>query len=395
MTIDAFDFDTPVDRTRSDSMKWGGGKGDDDVIPMWVADMDFATAPCVRRAVEKRAAHGVFGYVEVPERYYNAVRHWFATRHGWEIARDSIIVTSGVVPAVSAVIQGLARPGDKVLVQTPAYNCFFSSIRNSNCEVLANPLRYADGRWSIDFDDLRDKMAQAKLLLLCNPHNPSARCWSREELTEIAKLAKQAGVTVVSDEIHGEFVFGEHRYTPFATLSADVLPDFVVCTAASKAFNTAGLQNAVIVADDPVQRRAIERAINVNEVCDVNPFGVAATIAAYEEGAPWLAALLAYLTANDALVRETFAQQAPWCRVSDLQATYLEWVDCSALGMPSEAIEAELLAHERVRINAGSHYGETQGAFIRINIAAPRARLKEGLARITAGLNRLKARAAL
>lgn len=392
----AFDFDTLLDRENSDSFKWRDC-ANEDALPMWVADMDFETAPVVKAAVQKRAEHGAFGYVKVPESYYEAMHKWYKTRHNWEIDRNDVIVTTGVVPAVSAVIKALVPQGNAVIIQTPAYNCFFTSVTNNGCRVLENPLKKVDGFWRMDFEDLKEKVKEAKFLLLCNPHNPAGRCWTKEELIELARICKQAGVTVLSDEIHCEFVFGGLKHTAFASLPKEIRPTTVVATSGSKAFNTAGLQNAFIVAEDAYTYRAIDHAINVNEVCDVNGFGVAAMTAAWSEGGPWLDALCAYLEENDRVMRNVFGEilgdDLRKFPMTPLQATYLEWIDCRVLGLDDSVIEDELKHVEKVRITHGSHYGRLMGSgYIRINIACPRARLIEGAKRIATGLKRLLAK---
>lgn len=382
-------FDEGVERRHGDSYKWDTSMPDD-VLPLWVADMDFATAPAVQEALRRRVEHGAFGYVKVPDAYYDAIISWFSRRHGWDIARESVLYTSGVVPALSAVIKALAVPGDKVIVQTPAYNCFFSSIRNNGCELLENPLRFTGDSYVMDFDDLAAKAAdpRARLLLLCNPANPAGRVWTRDELMQLARICRDNNVIVVSDEIHCELVYPPYVYTPFGSLPVEFSQRAVVCLSPSKAFNTAGLQNAVIVVPDADMRRRIDKAININEVCDVNPFGVAALIAAYNEGGLWLDALVEYLKGNyDMMVsfcREHFPQ-LPVCR---LEGTYLVWMDCRALGRSSAEIEEELLASEGLWLNAGAMYGDD--GFLRWNIACPRARLKEALRRFAEYMKRLK-----
>ena len=280
-----YDFDEIIPRRGTNSYKWDSAR-DADILPMWVADMDFRTAPAVTEALKKRVEHGIFGYVRVPDSYYHAVIHWFDRRHNWKIEREWIIYTTGVVPALSAIIKALTNPGDRVLVQTPVYNCFFSSIRNNGCEMISNPLIYEDNTYRIDFDDLEKKAAdpKVKLLLLCNPHNPAGRVWSKQELIRIGEICLQNDVWVVSDEIHCELGFPGYTYTPFASLSEEFRMHSVTCTSPSKAFNLAGLQIANIISADADIRRKIDKAININEVCDVNPFGVEALIAAYNEG---------------------------------------------------------------------------------------------------------------
>ena len=280
-----YDFDEVISRRHTNSYKWDSA-ADSDVLPMWVADMDFRTAPAIIDALEQRVRHGIFGYTRVPDEYYDAVIDWFDRKHQWQIERDWMIYTSGVVPAISAVIKALTVPGDKVLVQTPVYNCFFSSIRNNGCEIVHNPLSWDGTTYSIDFDDLERKVSDpgVKVMLLCNPHNPAGRVWTREELLHIGEICFRHEVRIVSDEIHCELVMPGHVYTPFASLSEECLAQSVTCISPSKAFNIAGLQIANIVCADEELLHRIDKAINVNEVCDVNPFGVLATIAAYNEG---------------------------------------------------------------------------------------------------------------
>lgn len=295
-----YDFDVIVSRCGTNSYKWDSMQADKDVLPLWVADMDFRTAPAITEALAKRVQHGIFGYVRVPDEYYTAVTRWFERRHDWHIDKEWMIYTSGVVPAISAVIKALTEPGDGVVVQTPVYNCFFSSIRNNGCRIVSNPLIYEGGTYHIDFDDLECKTAESgvKLLLLCNPHNPAGRVWTREELSRIGEICQRNNVMVISDEIHCELVFPGHTYTPFASVCNEHLWNSVICVSPSKSFNIAGLQIANIIARDEEVRRRIDHAININEVCDVNPFGIEATIAAYNDGEDWLMQLLDYLKAN-------------------------------------------------------------------------------------------------
>ena len=307
-----YDFDTIVPRRGTNSYKWDTPE-EENVLPMWVADMDFRTAPAIIDALQKRVEHGIFGYTKVPETYYDAVVRWFESRHRWQIDPRWIIYTSGVVPALSAIIKALTAPGDKVIVQTPAYNCFYSSIRNDGCELSANNLIYRDGRYMIDFDDLAAKAAdpKAKILLLCNPHNPVGRVWTPEELRHIGDICLRNGVFVVADEIHCELTYEGHDYTPFASLSERFQQNSTTCVSPSKAFNLAGLQIANIIAVDDDVRRRIDRAININEVCDVNPFGVIATITAYNGGGEWLDALRKYLRGNYEYLCHFFAERLP------------------------------------------------------------------------------------
>ena len=385
-----YDFSRPTERRGTDSYKWDSAP-ETDIIPLWVADMDFETFPCITEALQRRVAHGIFGYTRVPEAYYEVVCNWFGKHHGWHINREDIIYTSGVVPAVSAVIKALTLPGDQVIVQGPVYNCFFSSIRNNGCEMVSNSLIYnkEELRYEIDFDDLERKLKheRARLMLLCNPHNPGGRVWTRDELTRVAELCHKYGVRVVSDEIHCELTLYDNEYVPFGSLPDELSRGSITCCSPSKAFNTAGLQIANIVCRDAEVRNRIDRAININEVCDVNPFGVIALQAAYsDEGYEWLTQLRKYISANYDLLLERFARELPKCKVMRMEGTYLAWIDCSELHISSDEIEEMLMHENKVWVNAGSMYGAEGAAFIRINMACTSELLNEGITRIVNGL---------
>lgn len=377
-----YDFDKLTPRRGTNSYKWDSC-ADSDVLPMWVADMDFETAPAVKQALKERMEHGCFGYTRVPDEYYEAVMSWFSRRHGWNIQREWFIYTSGVVPAISAVIKALAKKGDRILTLTPVYNCFYSSIRNNGCLLESCPLTYRDNTFSIDFADLERRAAQpdVTLLLLCNPHNPSGRVWTKDELTRIGEICLRHNVTVVADEIHCELVYEGHTYTPFASLSKEFQQKSVSCISPSKAFNTAGLQIANIIVADAEKRRLIDKAININEVCDVNPFGVIATIAAYNEGGEWLDELVEYLHGNYEFFSRYCREHFPQLPVAPLEGTYLAWMDCRTLGITSEELEERLVSEAHLWLNAGSMYGKEGEGFMRWNLACPRSVVEEGLHR--------------
>ncbi|MBD5378882.1 MAG: pyridoxal phosphate-dependent aminotransferase [Bacteroides sp.] len=377
-----YDFDTITPRRGTLSYKWDSAA--EGVLPMWVADMDFKTAPAIIEALHKRVDNGIFGYTLVPDEYYDAVTSWFSRKHGWVIDRNMMIYTSGVVPAISAIIKALSSPGDKVVVQTPVYNCFFSSIRNNGCEIVNNSLIKRGDSYDIDFDDLDRKLSDNKvpLMLLCNPHNPAGRVWSREELKRIAEICRRHDVTVISDEIHCEFVFDGYKYTPFANVAKEAGCKCVVCVSPSKAFNIAGLQIANIVAPDEATRQKIDKAININEVCDVNPFGVIATIAAYNDGEEWLAQLLDYIRGNYEYMKDFCSKHLPNFPIAKLEATYLVWMDCTVLGLKSDELEEKLVEDVNLWLNAGTMYGTEDGeGYMRWNIACPRSVLDDGLHR--------------
>lgn len=377
-----YDFDSPVQRMGTNSYKWDVA-GNENLLPMWVADMDFRTAPAIVEALRRRVEHGIFGYTRVPDSYYDAVTGWFARRHGWTMDRDWIIYTSGVVPALSAIIKALTVPGDKVLVQTPVYNCFFSSVRNNGCGLVSSPLVHTGDTFVMDYDDLESKAADpaVKLMILCNPHNPAGRVWTREELARAGEICIRHGVTVISDEIHCELVMPGYTYTPFASVSEEFSRHSVTCVSPSKAFNIAGLQIADIVCEDAGRRAKIDRAINVNEVCDVNPFGVIATEAAYNDSEDWLEQLIGYIHGNYQCMKEFCERNLPDFPIAVLEGTYLVWMDCRKAGMSSEELGKRLLAGTGLMLNAGTMYGAEGEGFMRWNIACPRASLAEGLER--------------
>ena len=379
-----YNFDELVERRGTNCVKWDESPSPD-VIPLWVADMDFRVAPAIFEAVQKRAEHGVFGYNIVPESYYEAVISWFHRRHQWDIQRQWILYTTAVVPAMSCVIKALTMPGEKVLILSPAYNCFFSSIRNTGCEVLESPLKAVDDSFEVDFNDFEAKCADEKttLFLLCNPHNPSGRVWTREELQRMYDICHQHGVKVVSDEIHCELIMPGHQFVPFGTITDDC----VVMNSPSKNFNTAGLQIANIISPHPSWRRRIDRAININEVCDVNPFGIVALQAAYNESEDWIDELNQYLWGNYEVLRDFIGRNIPQWKVCRLEGTYLPWVDISAMGITSQELCDRLLAEAKVWVNPGTMYGPQTGeGYIRFNIATQRPRLVEALERIKGAL---------
>lgn len=375
-----YNFDELIERRGTNCVKWDES-AEPDVIPLWVADMDFRVAPAIQKALQQRVEHGVFGYNIVPESYYEAVISWFHRRHKWDIQRSWILYTTAVVPAMSCVIKALTMPGEKVLILSPAYNCFFSSIKNNGCEVLESPLKAVGDTFEVDFDDFETKCADEKttLFLLCNPHNPSGRVWTKEELQRMYDICKRHGVKVASDEIHCELIMPGHEFVPFGTITDDC----VVMNSPSKNFNTAGLQIANIICSHPSWRRRIDRAININEVCDVNPFGIVALQAAYNESEDWIDELNQYLWGNYQLLCDFIGENIPQWKVCRLEGTYLPWVDISAMGITSQELCDQLLAEAKVWINPGTMYGPQTGeGYVRFNIAIQRSRLLDALQRI-------------
>ena len=378
-------FDKPVKRRGTGSLKWDVAENE---LPMWVADMDFETAPPVKEAILKRAEHGVFGYTDITPEWYSAYQSWWKDRHGFEMEKEWHIFTTGVVPAISSIVRKMTTVAENVVVMTPVYNIFFNSILNNGRNVLESRLKYENGAYQIDFDDLEKKTSdpKVKLMLLCNPHNPVGRVWSKQELRQIGEICIRNNVFVIADEIHCELVFLGHEYTPFASISEEFLMNSVTFVSPSKAFNLAGLQIANIISADANVRVRIDKAININEVCDVNPFGVEALMAAYNEGEEWLEELKIYLFANYIYLKGYFDEYLPEFPVMMLEGTYLVWVDCSVLNQTSAEIVKDLLKKEKLWVNEGSLYGEAGEGFIRINIACPRQRLIDGLNRLKRAL---------
>lgn len=378
-----YNFDKPVNRRHTGSVKWDAIP--EDALPFWVADMDFEVAPAIKNALAERVEHGVFGYTLVDDSYYDALISWFSRRHQWTIRREWVIYTTGVVPAISCTIKALTLPGEKVLVQTPVYNCFFSSIRNQGCEIVENQLVRTGDTYTIDWDDFETKCADEKttVFLLCNPHNPAGRVWTPDELARMGEICAKHRVRVVSDEIHCELVMPGVTFTPFAAVNEVNSDNSVTFNSPSKNFNIAGLQIANIICKDEEMCRRINRVVNIYEVCDVNSFGPIALKAAYNESEDWLDELNLYIADNYKLLKEYMAEHLPKTEVIKLEGTYLAWVDISKLGLTTKEATRRLLKEGKVFVSSGTLYGEKAGeGYLRINLACTRAMLREGLQRM-------------
>lgn len=373
-------FDTPVNRRGTGSVKWDNAAEGE--IPMWVADMDFKAAPCIQQALESKLSEGVFGYGFPGQGFRDAIEWWFSHKYSWKISSDAIIPIDGLVPGASVVIKALTNEGDGVLFFNPAYNCFFSSIRNTLCKPLACQLLYgADGSVSVDWEDFERKAKEAKVFLLCNPHNPTGRLWRKEELERMDSICRRYSLSVISDEIHGELTPVGSLYTPYALVN----PSCVSLISCSKSWNVAGLQVSALICENPQLRQRIDRVINVWEHCDLNVFGPAALRAAYSpRGEEWLDCLREYIWDNYTFLSQRLREELPCCILSPLEATYLVWLNVKALGKGSEEICKRLREKYKVWINPGTMYGED--GYVRINTACPRSTLEQGLDRIIAGL---------
>lgn len=375
-------FDKRIERQGTGCVKWDECLSPD-IIPLWVADMDFAVAPAIQKAIMQRAQHPVFGYTYVQEDYYAAVISWFQRRHQWHIKREWMLYTTGVVPAMSVAIKALTMPGERVLILSPDYNCFFSSVKNNGCEVAESVLLWQSksNRFEVNWTDFEAQCADEKttVFLLCNPHNPTGRVWSREELQKMADICHRHDVRIVSDEIHCELVMPGNTFVPMGTVDADA----IILNSPSKSFNIAGLMMANIICQDAAVRRRLNRAININEVCDVNPFAPEAVKAAYNESEEWIDALNPYLWDNYLALCHFCQQHLPGWKVMPLEGTYLVWVDVSACCNSVTAYTDRILSEAKVWLNPGTMYGSQSGeGHLRINIACPHSLLLEALERI-------------
>ncbi len=395
-----------VNRQGSDCYKWDSDEARG-CLPLWVADMDFAAAKPIREAMQRRLDHGVFGYSIVPQANYDAVASWFERRHGWKgIHRENLLYTTAVVPAISAIFAALELRNQKskitnnkskitnnkctrlrVLTFTPAYNAFFSCIENMGCELVPSPLVLVNNRFEINWEDLEAKAKEADVFLLCNPHNPTGRVWSREELERIADIMRREHLFVLSDEIHCEFAFPGHAYTPFASIVIDDT-DFCVCMSASKAFNIAGLLCATIFVPNKELFAQINHALEIHEVNGLNPFGLVAQVAAYNESEAWLDELNALVYDNFCFLRDFLHEHLPMLQLHETEGTYLGWVNISALGMPAETFCRELAKEQHVLFNPSEMYGAHD--YIRINLATSHEILAEALERLENYIKRTK-----
>ena len=380
-----YDFDTPVDRRNTNSMKWDVGEHE---LPMWVADMDFKTAPEIQAAIQKRASHGVFGYTVIPDEWYQAYIGWWQRRHDFAIQKDWLVFCTGVVPAISSTVRKLTTPAEKVLIQTPVYNIFFNSILNNGRQVLESGLNYNAGQYEINFEDLEEKLSdpQTSLMILCNPHNPVGKIWDRETLKRIGELCSRHHVIVLSDEIHCDLTDPGMGYIPFASVSEKCRENSITCIAPTKAFNLAGMQTAAVMIPNPTLRHKVWRALNTDEVAEPNAFAVDAAIAAFTEGESWLDELREYIMENKKRTVEFVKEKIPQIQVVPSQATYLLWLDCSGLiGSATEAAEY-IRDKTGLYLSEGSQYGNCGESFLRMNAACSRSVLEDGLLRLQKGI---------
>lgn len=384
-----YDFDKVTDRRNTNSLKWDVGE---DVLPMWVADMDFEAAPEIRAALKKRVGHGIFGYTVIPDEWYSAYIGWWSRRHHFEIEKDWLVFCTGVVPAISSIVRKLTTPNENVLICTPVYNIFFNSIINNGCRVLECPLVYDGDKYEIDFIDLEKKLSdpQTTLMILCNPHNPVGKIWGRETLAEIGRLCEKHHVTVISDEIHCDLTAPGKEYIPFASASETCKNISITCVAPTKAFNIAGLQTSAVIVAEPFLRHKVWRALNTDEIAEPNAFAVDAAIAAFTKGENWFDALRAYIHKNRQTVTGFLESNLSELKLVSAEATYLLWIDCSAVTDDSVGFTEFLRREAGLYLSDGAEYGETGRKFVRMNIACPISTLRDGLSRLKTGTEKYK-----
>lgn len=370
-----------TDRRGVGSLKWDVPEGE---LPMWVADMDFETAPEIIEELKKRVEHGIFGYSVVTEDWYEAYKGWWSRRHGLEMDKEWLIFCTGVVPAISSAVRKLTTVGENVLVQTPVYNIFFNSIRNNGRNILESPLVYDGNGYSIDFADLEEKLAdpQTTLMLLCNPHNPVGKIWDRETLAHIGELCAKHHVLVLSDEIHCDMTDPGCDYVPFASVNEVCRDNSITCMAPTKTFSIPGIQTAAVMVPNPVIRHKLNRGLNTDEVAEPNAFAIGAAVAAFNKGEAWLEELRVYLFHNKQRVREFVKERLPMIKVVPSNATYLLWLDCSAVTEDATELMRFIREDSGLYLTEGEEYGVCGKKFLRFNTACPRERLNDGLNRL-------------
>lgn len=402
-----FDFDKTIDNRGTNSIKWEfrvhDGQathwnrtdpelGEEQILPMWVADMDFEAAPAIRDALTRRAAHGVYGYARDTQSYRDSIVSWMDRRQGWKVASEWIVPTPGVVPALHLIMRRYTQPGDKALIQRPVYHPFSFAVENTGRQLINSPLQLRDGRYEMDFDDLEAKLADPilKIATICSPHNPVGRVWTVEELRRFAQLCQHHNVLVVADEIHSDLVLPGHRFVPYGSIGDEFLDNAIICTAPSKAFNLAGLKTSNLIIPNIQLRQQMEWELRANGIYGMSLFGIAATEAAYNDSADWLDAAVAYIDANFKHLDGFLTEHLPSLELIRPEGTYLAWIDCRGLGLSQSKLNSLMFDAARIYLDEGDIFGAEGEGFVRINVACPRARLEQALERIRraiAGLN--------
>lgn len=385
-------FEEVYERRKTRSVKWDlmemiyEVEDASEILPLWVADMDFPAPPAVTEALKKRLEHPILGYTYIDEDCKTAIVKWQARRNDWEIEEQEIIFQSGVIPAIAAILQVFTNPGEAVVVTPPVYPPFFSIPENQGRKVLYSNMKETDGVYTLDYTDLEEKFKSAAFFIFCHPHNPGGKVWTEEEMKEILRLAEKHDVLIISDEIHSDLVLKPHQHIPLAKLADDQAHRIITCIAPTKTFNIAGIQAAMLVVTDPKKRLRLENHAAANGTGMMNAFAPVALKAAYEEGEPWLDELLGVLSSNMDYVIEELGASIPAIKIIKPEATYLMWLDCRKLGIEESEIMSKLLHEGKVALEPGSKYGEAGKGFLRLNVACPRSMLEDGVARIIKAL---------
>jgi cysteine-S-conjugate beta-lyase len=381
-----YNFDEIIDRTNTFCEKWDGREeyfGSSDVLPLWVADMDFRTPDFITNAIIERAKHSVLGYNTIPVSFYQSICNWMRRRHQWQVEPEWLLFSPGIVPALHLAVQAFSQPGEKVIIQSPVYFPFYAAIRNNERELVTNPLVLHNGRYYMDYDDLEKKIdSKTRMLILCNPHNPGGMAWTKEELLKLSEICIKNNLVIVSDEIHSDLLFEGYKHTPLATVSDEAASHSVTFMSPSKTFNMAGLYTSEVIIPDAALRKQFKRTMSRVRIGMPNAFGIVALQAAYNQGEPWLGELMQYLNDNLALVVDFFEKKIPQIKVIKPEATYLVWLDCRKLGLNNEALRKFFIEKANVGLNNGPDFGPGGEGFQRLNLACPRAILHEALLRI-------------
>lgn len=388
----AYDFDKHIDRSGTSSVKYDLRKtifGKEDVLPMWVADMDFETPDFIREAVRDRAEHPIYGYTFRSDSYYEANIDWFKKQYDWEVEKDWIVFSPGIVPAVNMAVLALTNRGDKIIVQPPVYFPFFTAVSNHNRELVYNELIKEDGTYRMNFDQLEEQAVDARMLILCNPHNPVGRAWRKDELVKLADICIRHNLLVISDEIHADLVLPGYKHTPFASVHAGIKPSLLTMHAASKTFNLAGLATSSVIIVDETLRNQFKQFVEFLHVGMGNLFGAVATEAAFREGEDWHKQMLQYVNGNISYFYDQLSNQLPDIKVFKPEATYMVWIDFSAFGLDDEALKKHLIEDAGLGLNAGIDFGAGGSGFMRINLACPQSVVEEAAQKIIKAFSEL------
>lgn len=387
-----YNFDEIVDRTHNNAAKYDERKkkfGTDDVIPLWIADMDFKVAKPIEDALIDKAKQGIFGYVSRPEAYWDALCGWQKRRNNWEIDKSLLSFCSGVVPALAALVRQLSEPGELILIQTPVYPEFYEVVENADRKVLTNRLKEKDGNYEIDFEDFEEKLRQGpKAFILCNPQNPVGRCWRREELKRMGELCVNYHVPILSDEIHSDLMLWGNEHTPMAAISPEIGANTITCTAVSKTFNLAGLQASSVIFNNQEEHERFERFWHSLEIHRNNCFSLAASIAAYNEGEEWLEQLITYLEGNMRFIHDYCEANIPQIKPNIPECTYLVWLDCRAIQKTDAKLNEFMVKEAKLGLNAGCDFDRELSGFMRLNAACPRSILEKALEQLKEAVER-------